>query len=171
MAPTRQDAINDALQRLSGLGFTMENSFSEHGPMVAEAISTLGRNEDVAGWVEKYKQAHRHAPLPPPKQPIDASNETEWRSALGDYARAADWLGFFRGQLQDRPWREIISNWCPILISGCFGGLTHGLIRTAHAVRSFPEDAEPSTPQSVRTDYIAWPSRSDWLEIPGVRQG
>jgi len=64
MAVTRQDAINDALDRLSSLGFTMENSFSEHGPMVAEAISTLGCNEDVAGWVEIYKQRHQHAPLP-----------------------------------------------------------------------------------------------------------
>lgn len=36
---------------------------SEHGPMVAEAISTLGCNEDVAGWVEAYRQKHQHAPL------------------------------------------------------------------------------------------------------------
>jgi hypothetical protein len=84
MAATREDAINDALERLQKLGFTMENSFSEYGPMVAEAISTLGCNDDVAGWVEKYKRQHRHAPLPPPKRPIDGSNEAEWRSALGD---------------------------------------------------------------------------------------
>lgn len=144
MAATRQDAINDALERLSGLGFTMENSFSEHGPMVAEAISTLGRNKDVAAWVERYKEAHQHAPPPPRKQPINGSNETEWRSALGDNARATDWLAFFRGQLQEQPWLDVISNWAPILVSGCFGGLTHGLIRTAHAVRSFPENATPS---------------------------
>jgi hypothetical protein len=144
MAATRQDAINDALQRLDGLGFTMENSFSEHGPMVAEAISTLGCNEDVAGWVEKYKQKHRHNPLPPRKQPIDASNETEWRSALGDHARATDWLEFFRERLKERRWQGIVSNWVPILVSGHFGGLTHGLIRTAHAVRSLPEDSSPS---------------------------
>ena len=69
MAPTRQDVINDALERLSGLGFTMENSFSEHGPMVAETITTLGRNEDVAGWVERYKQAHRGLTAAPAQQP------------------------------------------------------------------------------------------------------
>jgi hypothetical protein len=38
MAATRQDAINDVLERLYDLGFTMENSFSERGPMVAEVI-------------------------------------------------------------------------------------------------------------------------------------
>jgi Questin oxidase-like len=144
MATTRQDAIDDALERLDSLGFTMENSFSEHGPMVAEAISTLGRNEDVAGWVEIYKQRHRHAPLPPRKQPIDGGDEAGWGSALGDYARATDWLEFFREQLKERRWQDVISNWVPILVSGYFGGLTHGLIRTAHAVRSFPEDANPS---------------------------
>jgi hypothetical protein len=79
MATTRQDAIDDALERLDSLGFTMENSFSEHGPMIAEAISTLGRNEDVAGWVEIYKQQYRHAPLPPRKQPIDGATKPEQR--------------------------------------------------------------------------------------------
>ena len=44
MTATRQNAINDALERLDHLGFTMENSFSEHGPMVAEAISTFARS-------------------------------------------------------------------------------------------------------------------------------
>jgi hypothetical protein len=112
--------------------------------MVAEAISTLGCNEDVAGWVEIYKQKHRHTPLPPPKQPIDGSSEAEWRSALGDYARATDWLALFREQLKERRWQDVISNSAPILVPGYFGGLTHGLIRTAHAVRSFPEDANPS---------------------------
>ena len=144
MAVTRQDAINDALDRLSSLGFTMENSFSEHGPMVAEAISTLGCNEDVVGWVEIYKQKHHHAPLPSRKQRIDGSNETEWRSVLGDYSRVTDWLEFFREQLKERAWQDVIADWVPILVPGYFGGLTHGLIRAAHAVRSFSEDANPS---------------------------
>jgi Questin oxidase-like len=144
MPVTRQDAINDALERFKNLGFTMENSFCEHGPMVAEAISTLGCNEDVAGWIEIYKQEHWHNPLPPRKQPIDRSSQAEWRSALGDYARAADWLEFFREQLKERRWQDVISNWVPILMPRYFGGLTHGLIRSAHAVRSFPEDAHPS---------------------------
>jgi hypothetical protein len=86
-----QDAINDALERLSSLGFAMENSFFEHGPMLAEGISTLGCNEDVAGWIEIYKQKHQHAPLPPRKQPTDGSNETKWRSALGDHSRCPKW--------------------------------------------------------------------------------
>jgi len=75
---------------------------------------------------------------------VDGWNETGWRSALGDYSRAADWLESFREQFKERHWQDIVANWVPILVPGYFGGLTHGLIRTAHAVRSFPEDANPS---------------------------
>jgi hypothetical protein len=75
---------------------------------------------------------------------INESKETEWRSALGDYSRVTDWLGFFREQLKERAWQDVIAAWVPILVPGYFGGLTHGLIRTAHAVRSFSEGANPS---------------------------
>jgi hypothetical protein len=90
MAATRQDAINDALERLYGLGFTMEHSFSEHGPMVAGAISSLGRDDAVPRWGEIYKEKRDHALAPPRKEPIDARNEVQWRNALGDYARTTD---------------------------------------------------------------------------------
>jgi hypothetical protein len=152
MAATRQDAINDALERLYDLGFTMENSFSEHGPMVAEAISTLGRDDAVPRWVETYKAKHDHAPPPPRKEPIDRKNEVQWRNALGDYARTTDWLEFFQKELKERLWRDTVRNWVPILISGYFGGLTHGLIRTAHAVRSFSEGGSPT---SLQIDELA----------------
>jgi hypothetical protein len=112
MTIIRQDVINDALERLSSFGFTMENAFSEHGPMVAEAISTLGCNEEVADWVEIYKQNHQHAPLPPRKQRVDGWNETAWRSALGDYSRATDWLESFREQLKERHWQDIAATGC-----------------------------------------------------------
>ena len=93
MAATRQDAINDALERLYDLGFTMENSFSEHGPMVAEALSTLGRGDAVPRWVETYKAKHDHAPPPPRKEPIDGKNER--RSAITREQRTG-WSSFGR---------------------------------------------------------------------------
>ncbi|EUA50675.1 hypothetical protein I552_1614 [Mycobacterium xenopi 3993] len=42
------------------------------------------------------------------------------------------------------PWREVLQDWWPRLLPGCMGSLTHGLIRTAHAVRSVREAARPS---------------------------
>jgi hypothetical protein len=44
-----QDAINDALERLSSLGFAVENSFFEHGPMLAEGTSTWAATRMLPG--------------------------------------------------------------------------------------------------------------------------
>jgi hypothetical protein len=55
-----------------------------------------------------------------------------------------DWFAFFRVELGERPWRDVIAVWVPRLIDGFSGGLTHGLIRTSHAVRALPESEEPS---------------------------
>lgn len=144
MAPTRQEAINDAYERLKDVWFTMEPIFAEHGPMAAEAMSTLGRNGSVAAWVEAYKANHRHLPPPPAQERIDPADESQWRAALGATRRMSDWLDLFRRELAERAWQETIRIWVPRLIDGCAGGLTHGLIRTAHAVRALPEEGAPS---------------------------
>jgi Questin oxidase-like len=147
MAMTRQEALNDALERLDGVAFTMEPGFSEHGPMVAETISTLGRHDRVAPWADAYKAHYRHIPAPPPQSPIDGASETAWRQALGVTARSTDWFDFFRRELRERPWQDAIRGWVPRLIDGYAGGLTHGLIRAAHAVRAMPEDGAASSAQ------------------------
>ncbi len=164
---TRQDAINEALERLYELGFTMEPGFSEHGPMVAEAVSTLGRNDDVRQWVDAYKAKWRHMPPPQRQEPIDGTSEDRWRNALGVYARTTDWLEFFRRELNQKSWQDILRTWVPVLLIGYAGGLTHGLIRTAYAVRSFPEDGSPAT---LELDELA-PGLAYWAgtyhAVPG----
>ncbi|HEX3970755.1 MAG TPA: questin oxidase family protein [Stellaceae bacterium] len=144
MVMTRQDAIEDGLARLKGTGFTMAPGFAEHGPMVAEAISSLGFNDRIAGWVDGYNAQRRHLPLPPPQRPIDGADDSDWRAALGVYPRAADWLAFFRRALVETPWQEVLLLWVPRLLDGHAGGLTHGLIRTAHAIRCLPSTGVPS---------------------------
>jgi len=144
---TRQDAINDALARLKGIEFTMEPGFSEHGPMVAEAISSLGRNDRIAPWVDRYIAHYRHVAAPPLHEPIDGADEGAWRGALGDVARLSDWFAYFRVALSEAPWQDTIRTWVPRLLDGYIGGLTHGLLRTSHAVRALPEGGEPSALQ------------------------
>jgi hypothetical protein len=144
MAMTRQEAIEGGLARLKGVGFTMGPGFAEHGPMVAEAISSLGFNDRVAAWVDAYNGKTRHLPMPSPQQPIDGADEGDWRAALGVYPRAADWLAFFRRALAETPWQAVLRLWVPRLLDGHAGALTHGLIRTAHAVRNLPADGAPS---------------------------
>lgn len=144
MAMTRQEAIEDGLARLKGVGFTMGPGFAEHGPMVAEAISSLGFNDRVAGWVDAYNGKRRHLPLPPVQRPINGNDDSDWRAALGVYPRAADWLAFFRNALSETAWPDVLRVWVPRLLDGHAGALTHGLIRTAHAVRGLPAEGAPS---------------------------
>jgi hypothetical protein len=144
MTKTRRDAINDALDRLRDIGFIMEPGFSEHGPMVAETISSLGCNDEVVGWLEFYKAKRRHIPPPPPKERLDIDDEQQWRAALGVYERVTDWQNAFRNDFGERPWQETLVTWMPRLIDGYAGSLTHGLIRTAHAVRALPMGEVPT---------------------------
>jgi len=167
---TRQEALNEAYDRLKDVWFNMEPIFAEHGPMVAEAISTLGRNAAVGPWVESYKANHRHLPPPPQKAAIDPAKESDWRTALGAAPRMLDWLDLFRRELAAHPWQETIRLWAPRLIDGYIGGLTHGLIRTAHAVRAIPESgASPAEKEELARGLAYW--AAVYQQLPPLSEG
>src|SRR5882757_4579035 len=140
MGISRQEAINDALERIFDIGFRTEEFGSVHGPMVAEAITALGRNDAVAPWIDVYKTKWHNIPAPPKQAAINASDPDQWRGALGDPSRMSDWYEFFLRELEEEDWQKVLKTWLPNLIGGSAGGLTHGLIRTAHAVRSLEGD-------------------------------
>jgi hypothetical protein len=141
---TRTDAIDDALDRLAAYDYLDGAGFACHGPMGAEAISSLGFDGEVTTWVDAYAAAHAPVEAPPPVDRIDPSDDRSWRSALGDFARVSDWRTLFDRQLREQPWPAVLARWVPRLVSGYGGGLTHGLLRTAHAVRAMPPDGNPS---------------------------
>jgi hypothetical protein len=149
---TRDDAIDDALERLRDVWFTTKPGFSVHGPMVAETISTLGHNGAVASWVDRYVARDRHMPPPPAREPIRTADRGALLAALGDYARMTDWYEFFRRELDRLTWQNVIAQWTPILIVGVTGGLTHGLIRTAHASRALSDTDKRS---ALKFDELA----------------
>jgi hypothetical protein len=140
----RSDALNDALEHLEGFAFLDEPGFATHGPMGAETLSTLGYNDLIPGWVEQYRKRHQPLPAPPPHDPVDPADEQVVRSALGDASRLSDWAAMFRGEFWDRPWQDVVTQWTPRLLAGYGGALTHGLIRTAHAVRALSPEPFPS---------------------------
>ncbi len=82
MATVRRQAINAGLERLFDLGFTAEPPysedarFSEHGPMVVETLSTLGRLDAIPPWIEGYRRIYDHIKPLEPKQPINAAEES-----------------------------------------------------------------------------------------------
>jgi len=141
---TYAEAVDGALDRLQNTGFYLDGSFSNHGPMAAEALATLGYCDEVDRWLD-INIAHRKCgPVPKPVQPIADRLPADWQAALGDHNRGGDWIQLFRRELTDTSWRQVLQIWWPRLLPGCAGSLTHGLIRTAHAVRALGRVAEPS---------------------------
>jgi hypothetical protein len=141
------DAVNAALDRLRTTGFYIGNFFANHGPMAAEALAKLGYCDEVESWVDTNIAHRDHAMLPKPSEPI-----SDWRAALGNRNRGGDWMQLFRQELAEAPWRDVLRTWWPRLMPGCVGSLTHGLIRTAHAVRSLRETDRPS---ELQVDELA----------------
>jgi hypothetical protein len=153
--PTRADAIDDALDRLSGYDYTDGIGLATHGPMGAEALSTLGHDDLVASWVEAYKARHEPIAAPPPATRLDPGDERSWRAALGEERRLSDWADLFTRQLAEAPWRDVLATWVPRLLPGYAGAFTHGLIRTAHAVRALSLTSSASEPSPLVTAELA----------------
>lgn len=164
------DAVSDALERMEELGFERRiggGDAANHGPMGAEALATLGFTDEVGDWVERYKRATPHHAPPEPRWRIDAADEGSWRPVLGRIDRAGDWEQLFTTELRERPWREVLAQWWPRLIPGLLCGLTHGLIRTAHAVRGLAGQHEPTDLQlrELARGLAYWAAR--YVQLPG----
>jgi hypothetical protein len=161
-------AMGDAYERLDGLGYERgDMDFANHGPMAAEALSTLGFGDQVASWVEDYKRSNDHHEPPLPRFRLDASDEQSWRQALGQFDRVGDWEELFARELADRPWRDVLDQWCPRLFPGLMAGLTHGLIRTAHAVRCLGATDHPKdlALEELSRGLAYWAAR--YTALPG----
>jgi hypothetical protein len=138
------DALDEAYRILQGQEPKSKQGLSTHAPMVAEALCALGHQERAVSFVENYQAPVLE--LPAPTSRIDAAN---WRNALGpklgigswesSNVRWADWKEFFSAELAEKPWREVLDLWVDRLVPGMSGAATHGVIRTAHAVRGLAE--------------------------------
>ena len=129
------DIFDEALGVLADTGpeyaaFGGRVSFANHGSMVIEALCTLGREEAIPDWVQRYRP--RLDGRPASRMKISSS---DWSGALGDMSRVRDWADLFDHELAETHWTEVLNRWFPRLAPGMVGGV-HGAIRTAHAVRS-----------------------------------
>jgi hypothetical protein len=134
--------------------------FSNHGPMAAEALANLGREDDIPGWVERYRD--RLGEAPPPGRPLA---EQEWPSALGQRERFPDWQSLFERELADRPVSAVVSEWVPRLLPGAVGAATHGLIRSGHGLRALAAADTPPRRLEVATGLAYW--AAVYTELPG----
>jgi Questin oxidase-like len=162
------DTVTDALERLADLGYERgNNNFANHGPMAAEALAVLGFGAELPAWVSRYRSRTDHHDPPPPRWALDPHDEASWRPAMGAFDRVGDWEQLFRGLLHERPWSEVLVDWWPRLLPGLFTQLTHGLIRTAHAVRSVAAVGEPNDTQlgELARGLAYWAARNQ--PLPG----
>ena len=169
---TYAEAVNGALHRLQSTGLFTDQFFANHSPMAAEALATLGYGGDVDRWLHVNIARRNYEPLPRPSRSIDARVPDEWRTALGDLERRGDWVELFRSELGNTPWRTVLRTWLRLL-PGCSGSLLHGLIRSAHAVRSLGLVAEPSDLQidELARGLALWATSFKPLRNTAVRRG
>jgi len=163
--PARADHLNsvldDALERVRGMGPEAVHGAPNHGPMAAEALVALGCSDEVSRWVDDYRR--ELVPMPQARSPV---TEYTWREALGVIQRIGDWQAFFLTQFAEAPWQTVFAQWIPRLIPGLMAGGTHGLIRTAHAIRALSEAATPVRVEELASALAYWAAYHQTL--PGV---
>lgn len=143
--------MEDALALLAKTGPEYQGRLANHGPMAAEALVRLERPEAVVPWVESYRKRLREHPGG--SRPIDPES---WREALGQGPRVGDWIIFFERRLDGQPWRAVIGEWVPRLAPGIIAAAFHGVIRTAHAVRSLEEMETPARRRELAEGLGYW---------------
>jgi hypothetical protein len=155
MTPT----IDEALELLEHTGPEFGGGLSNHGPMAAEALFRLGRAEAAVPWVERYRRRLQDEPAAMAQ--IDA---TAWRESLGKIEMVGPWTAFFEQQLSESPWPEVLFRWAPALAPGLVAAATHGVIRTAHAVRSLEGRETPLRVKELARGLAYWAAR--YQELP-----
>ena len=153
--------IDDALELLEDTGPEFAGGLANHGPMAAEALVALGRDDAVIPWVERYKtrlQAHPSA--------RNAIDPRDWREALGQGERVGDWIAFFDRQLAEAPWPGVLDTWVERLAPGIVASATHGVIRTGHAVRALSQEETPLRLHELAEGLGYWAAR--YLLLPGT---
>jgi Questin oxidase-like len=160
------EALLDALDRLRGTGPEFDGFLANHGPMAAEALVRLGSAERVGGWVTGYLPRLDDAP-----EVIRGISAEDWPERLGDVRLAGDWTAYLRREASETGWRELLLRWWPRLLPGLAASATHGVIRTAHAVRSLRaagDGPEPLLVDELAQGLALWAARYE--RLPGNPQ-
>jgi hypothetical protein len=156
--------LDEAFERFARTGPEFGPGLSNHGPMGSEALVVLGRGHVVEEWAGWYAPRLRDAVSS--RNPIAADG---WREALGEIERVGDWVAFFQRALEEAPWQAVLDEWTARLAPGVMA--THGVLRTAHAVRALEGGVTPARLHELAEGLGYWAAR--YQELPGrhVRAG
>jgi len=158
-----RNRLDEALELLRGTSTEVSGGGGDpnHGPMAAEALVVLGRDDVVVNWADRYRQ--KLDSMPAATSPITVNT---WREALGQIGRIADWTAFFRAQLDDAHWRTVFTEWIGQLLRGAISAGQHGLIRTAHAIRALQDEETSLRVEELGVALAYWAAY--YRELPGI---
>ena len=152
--------IDEMLDLLSFAGAELANGNANHGPMAAEALFALGRDDAVVPWIDNYRNRLMYRPERSLAIPLG-----EWREYLGVQERLGDWIELFDNELAEAPWQSVVRQWVPRLALAVMTAATHGLIRSAHAVRSLASGDTPQRRHELAEGLGFWAAR--YYILPG----
>jgi hypothetical protein len=152
-------SLDEALETLAPYGIALKNGNSNHAPMVAEVLCALGRPDAVMPWVARY-----HERMLPRPAAADRIGRDDWRAALGDRRRFADWSVFFRDELLEMPWRQMLDRWVERLAPGFSAAATHGVIRVGHAARGLATEETSPRLGELADAFASW--AATYQELP-----
>ena len=153
--------IDEMLDLLSFAGAEMVNGNANHGPMAAEALFAMGREDAVLPWVDGYRGRLMYRPSPSLAIPPG-----EWQEYLGVRERLGDWIQLFENELAQAPWQAVVRQWVPRLAPGLMAAATHGLIRSCHAVRNLSTGETPQRISELSQGLGFWAAR--YYTLPGT---
>jgi len=153
--------MDRALRFLSDYGPDLSNGFTNHGPMVSEALSAMGRADAVMPWLQQNWPL-RGLMMPRAQQ---SHAIADWKSALGNQARS-DWSAFLFEDLKASDWRYFVARWTARLAPGACSDAAHGIIRAGHAVRSMEERQTPERLRELADAFGLW--ASSYVTLPAA---
>lgn len=145
--------MDEVLQRFHATSPTYEDGMANHGPMAVEALETLGLTAQVEGFVQAYEGR---------LEPLHA--EVPEGLALGD-GQSAGWIAAVERDIAASSVEAVARRMLPTLLPGAMAGATHGLLRTAHALRGWERNPSPARAREVAHGLAYWAAA--YQPLPG----
>jgi hypothetical protein len=154
--------MDASLRFLSGYAPDLSNGFTNHAPMVSEALAAMGRADAVMPWIQKsWPLRNLLMPRATARGAIPAAN---WQDALNNNG-PMEWAAFFEEELAATRWQDVVATWTARLAPGVGSGAAHGVIRVGHAVRSLGQNQTPERLRELAGAFGYWASRYETLPV------
>ena len=150
-----QEILDQALAAFADTAAESPEGLSNHGPMVVEALFTLGRADAIPGFTLAYLPGLHRSPI----VPVMGSGDPE--ALIGDPAAFPELRGVIARDLAigfatEGSYDPPVRAWVARLSSDPLASAGHGLIRTFHAHRSVSRHASEPAVDELATALTYW---------------